>query len=454
MQTQPRGTLAVLFGGVLLGALDIAVVGPAMPAIRATYGLDAGDLSWILNVYILLAMVSAPLLGAWSDRAGRRQVYVACLAVFGIGSLLVALAPSFWVMLLGRGVQAAAAGGLLPVASAVIADTYPENRRGRMLGLIGAVFGIAFVLGPVLGAILLPFSWRWLFLLNLPLLAVLLPLAARVLPGASGADARKPDLLGASLMALLLAVLAVLLTRVDSLLDSRLSGYLLIVGGFSVLAVLATQLWRVELRAESPLLPPKLLTSRPMRSVGVLAVATGFVEATMVFLPTLAVAAFAVTPQRASMMLLPLVAALIVGSTVAGRLLDRWGPVPIIRGGMSLIVIGLAVLGLREPDGLSFYTGGLAVGLGLASLLGAPLRFLAQRIAGPAARGASQGILTVFLGTGRLAGAALIGGIVPSGSVETDGFRLAMLLIAAICAASLMLTGKGRVDAGQGDVVN
>jgi MFS family permease len=178
-----------------------------------------------------------------------------------------------------------------------------------------------------------------------------------------------------------------------------------------------------------------------MRAVGVLAVATGFVEATMVFLPTLAVVAFAVSAQRASLMLLPLVGALIVGSVVAGRVLDRIGPVPVIRAGMSLIIAGLAIFGLLPPGTASFYGGGLAVGLGLASLLGAPLRFVAHRVAGAGHRGASQGLVNVFLGAGRLAGAAMIGGLVPAADVETTGFRQAMLLVAVLCTASLAVTG-------------
>ena len=125
MEAQQGRTLGVLFGGVLLGALDVAIVGPALPAIRETYALDAAELSWIFNSYILFALVSAPVLGAWSDRVGRRAVYLACLVVFGLGSALVAFSPNFAVLIAGRAIQAIGAGGLMPVASAVIADTFP-----------------------------------------------------------------------------------------------------------------------------------------------------------------------------------------------------------------------------------------------------------------------------------------------------------------------------------------
>ena len=236
-----------------------------------------------------------------------------------------------------------------------------------------------------------------------------------------------------------------------------LRGYLsmLLLASLAVVGF-STFFW-VEKRAEKPIVLPMLLRLPAMRAVAILAMATGFVEATMVFLPTLAVAAFDVSAQRASLMLLPLIGALIAGSVIAGRLLDKVGAAPIIRFGMGLIVVGLLVLGLPDPDRVSFYAGGLAVGLGLASLLGAPLRFVVQRLTGRQGAGAGQGMLTVFLGIGRLAGAALIGGLVPAGDIETVGFRYAMLSVALVCGLSLVTTGwltklgdnprKGETDA-------
>ena len=96
--------------------------------------------------------------------------------------MIVAAAPSFEVLLAGRALQAFGAGGIFPVASAVIADTFPAERRGRALGMIGAVFGIAFLLGPLLGGLLLRWGWQWLFLINVPIVAILIVAAQRVLP--------------------------------------------------------------------------------------------------------------------------------------------------------------------------------------------------------------------------------------------------------------------------------
>ncbi|HUQ52014.1 MAG TPA: MFS transporter, partial [Gammaproteobacteria bacterium] len=156
----------MLFVGVLLGALDIAIVGPALPAIRDALAVEPRWLPAVFSIYVLLYVIGTPLLAKRSDRHGRRRVFVESLALFGAGSMIAAAAWSLPVLLTGRAIQAFGAAGLLPVAAAVIAETVPLERRGRTLGLIGAVFGVAFLLGPLLGGLLLRSSWRWLFLVN------------------------------------------------------------------------------------------------------------------------------------------------------------------------------------------------------------------------------------------------------------------------------------------------
>lgn len=439
-ETGSRLTLIALLLGVLLSALDIAIVGPALPAIRSDFGLGPRELPWVLNVYILFALVSAPLLAAWSDQHGRRRVYLVSLGAFGTGSALVALAPSFGFLLVGRAVQAFGAGGLLPIASAVIADTFPPERRGRALGLIGAIFGIAFVLGPLLGGLLLRFSWRYLFVVNLPLVVTLVVIAATLLPAARAENPRAFDWPGAGALAVALGTLAWTANWIEpgAIVERLASAAGAVPLTLGVLA--AGSFWLVEQRAGNPVMHPALLRSRQMRVVAALAIATGFVEASMVFLPVLAVETFGVEASTASFMLLPLVAALIVGSVLAGRLLDRIGPKPVIQTGMALTIVGLFLFGSLRPATTSFYGAGLCVGLGLASLLGAPLRYVALEEGGATRRGASQGLLTVALSGGRMLGASLIGGIAASGAGEVAGFRRGLLAVAVICSLSLVAT--------------
>jgi EmrB/QacA subfamily drug resistance transporter len=427
----------VLFTGVLVGALDIAIVGPALPSIQATFGVDTRTLQWVFSIYILVGLIAAPLVAKLSDRHSRRAVYAACLALFGAGSLLVSGAPDFTWLLAGRAIQAVGAGGLLPVAGAVVADAFPVERRGRVLGLIGAVYGVAFVIGPLVGGVFLSAGWRWLFLVNLPLVAVLVPASLKLLPRGVSGRRRSFDWIGATVLGVGLIALVWGLGQIDVDRDwVSLAGRCL---PFLVMAgIAAVALWFVEMQARDPIIDPKLLRSRQLRLVGIVALATGIVEAGMVFLPSLSVLAFAVSPSTASFMLLPLVVALIIGSPTAGRLLDRFGAKPVIQGGLGLTAVGLLVLAQRPLELWTFYTGAFCVGLGLAGLLGAPLRFIALEEAGEEHRGASQGLLTVFLSTGRMIGAAVIGGVVTTGPSELEGFRHALSVLAVVALAGAL----------------
>jgi len=446
-----RVTLAVLFVGVLVAALDIAIVGPALPAIGETYGVGSRALSWVFSAYVLFYVVGAPLLAKLSDRTGRRAVFAHSLALFAGGSLLVAAAPTFAVLLLGRAIQAFGAGGIFPVASAVIADTVPQERRGRTLGLIGAVFGLAFLLGPLLGGLLLQWSWRWLFLINVPIAAALIAIGLRRLPAAAATRPRAFDALGAATLALALAGAVWGLSEVDapnlptSLASVRIWPSL-------VVAVAAAALfWVVEKRAADPVLHPDLIRSVQLRVVGAIALAAGIVEAGMVFLPQIAVLGFGVSSSTASLMMLPLVLTLTVGAPLAGRMLDRSGARPVVQSGLVLTIVGLALYAWLPLNLVGFYVAGAAIGFGLSGLLGAPLRYVTLQEAGPARRGAGQGLLTLCVSVGQLLGAAIVGGVVGSSATELGGYRHALLTLAVACAVALVLSGalRGRVAAGR-----
>jgi EmrB/QacA subfamily drug resistance transporter len=442
--SRPISTLAVLFAGVLMAALDIAIVGPALPAIRAAFAVDSRALSWVFSIYVLFYLLGAPLLSKLSDRAGRRTVFGYGLGLFGAGSLVVAFAPSFELLLAGRAVQAFGAGGIFPIASALIADIVPVERRGRALGLLGAVFGVAFVLGPLLGGLLLRWGWQWLFLINVPIAALLIGLGRGVLPQVVAQRPEAFDASGAALLCLTLAALVWSINQIDSraLLTSLLSAR---VWPFALLALLAfPAFWSVEKRARDPMLHPDLFRSTQLRVVGAIAVAAGLVEAGMVFLPDLAVRGFGVAAPAASLMMLPLVATLIVGAPAAGYLLDRAGARVVIQTGLATMIVGLALFSLTRLTLTTFYAAGAAIGLGLSALLGAPLRYITLEEAGHERRGAGQGLLTLFLSIGQLLGAALIGGVVASSASELGGYKNALFALAVLCSFALLLSAALR----------
>ncbi len=458
--------LSVLFLGVLMGALDIAIVGPALPAIQSYFHVNERTLAWMFTVYVLFNLVGTPLMARLSDLYGRRSIYVLDVVLFGIGSAVVAFSPAFWVVLLGRAIQGFGAGGIFPIASAVIGDTFPVEKRGSALGLIGAVFGLAFLIGPILGGVLLRFSWHWLFLINLPVALVVILLSLRLLPKSHPEDRPVFDWQGMLLLAGALALLAYGLNQIDT------TNFLKSLLGVSVLpflilaAVLGFWLARVEKRSPEPILKPNLFSTRQMKLAYVLSAGAGFGETGVVFMPLLAVAALNVNDRQASFLLLAVVVALAFGSPMSGRLLDRLGSKVVILGGTAVAALGFFLLALLSTSLIGFIGASVLLGLGLSALLGAPLRYILLNEAGADERSAAQGVIAVFTSIGELVGSALIGGLAYSFGSGVRGYSAAFILVAgifvilALTALFLktrhaeMATARETEDVAKGEAIN
>ena len=128
---------------------------PPLPSIESFFNINARSASWVFAIYILFFMIGTPLMAKLSDMYGRRSIYILDVTLFAIGSAIAAFSFSFEMMLLGRAIQGFGAGGIFPVASAFIGDTFPPEKRGGALGIIGSVFGFSAVIGPILGGLLL-----------------------------------------------------------------------------------------------------------------------------------------------------------------------------------------------------------------------------------------------------------------------------------------------------------
>jgi MFS family permease len=430
-KSQRNRILAVLFTGVLVGALDIAIIGPALPAMREAFGIDERAASWMLTIYVLFNLIGTPVMAKLSDRYGRRGVYAVDVAIFGVGSLMVAAAPTFEVVLAGRAVQGLGAGGIFPVASAVIGDVFPPERRGAALGLIGAVFGVAFLVGPILGGVLLLLSWHWLFLVNLPIAVAVVIAAWRVLPAGGAVEPRPFDFRGVAVLAVMLGAFAWALNSIDAsaLLPSVASPAVALPLLLAVLLGIAFPF--VERSAADPVIRPGLFRSRQVIIASGLSVGAGVTEAAVVFVPALLVASFGVTASRASFMLLPIVVAMGIGAPIFGRVLDRLGSRTVVAASTALMAAGMAVVAAFPASLPVFYGGGIVIGLGMAGLLGSSLRYIMLAEAPPSDRGAAQGILTVFISVGQLAGSAIIGAVIASAGTGVGSYSTAFFMVAA-----------------------
>ena len=432
--------LLVLFVGVLMGALDIAIVGPALPAIRATFKVDDRAVSWIFMIYVLFNLVGTPLMAKLSDTFGRRTIYVANVVLFAVGSLIVTLAQNFEMILLGRAVQGLGAGGIFPVASAVIGDTFPPEKRGSALGLIGAVFGLAFIVGPILGGMLLLLGWQWLFVINLPIALVVIVLSLRILPTTRPAQAKPFDWLGMLIVAAHLVAFAYGVNQIDtknfgaSVLSPNVLPFLV------AALILFALLILVERRAADPILHFSLYASRQTALAGMLAAGAGLGEVGLVFMPALAVAGLGVASSTASFLLMPVVIALAIGSPLVGKLLDKLGSKIVVFAGASLLAAGMILLGLTATSLGLFIVAGAVIGLGLAALLGAPLRYIMLNEAPASERAAAQGLMALNTSMGQMLSGAIVGAIAASQGGGVPGYSAAFLVIGGVAVILTALT--------------
>jgi len=431
-----RGIMPLLFVGVLMGALDISIVGPAIPSIEKLLKISSQYSSWIFSIYVLFNLVGISLFARLSDKYGRRRIYIISILIFALGSLVVSLTNSYDYLLLGRAIQGFGASGIFPVASAVIGDLYPKEKRGQLLGLLGAVFGIAFMIGPFMAGIILNyFSWNVLFLINLPISAGLIFYSYRLLPNYIVSESAKIDWKGILFLGLCLAGFTFSINnfRISESGDYG-NKWIWIAAGISLVS--AILLFFSERRNPNPIIKLGFFRNPTIVITGIIAMVSGLVQACFVFIPKYSVLTFSVSSSTASFMLIPFVLATAIGSPIFGKLIDKYGVKPILILGIVLNLIGFSILAVSGNDLFLYYTSGVFIGLGLSILAGSSLRYIMLNTTKPEDRAISQGMLTIFTSSGQLIGSAFFGLLL--GSVVTvNPFRY--IFITTACALFLVL---------------
>ena len=426
--TAQRRLIQVLFVGVFMAALDTAIVGPVLPALREAFGIDNRTAGLLTTVFALSSLCSTALMAYFSDRHGRRPVYLASVALFAIGSVCIAAAPDFDMLLVGRAIQGIGAGGIAPVASAVIGDVFTAERRGRILGLIGATHGMAFVLGPPLATLLTStLGWRWLFLVNIPVALLVLWWGARSLP--SQRNSAAPGQIDVAGITCTLLFLLCLVLGISRLADSA-TGMLLWPGFLAASGALLVALVLIEKRQAQPLIPIDLLANRQLACAAVLTLGVGFSMGGIVFLTSIATLAYGVSVESAGLALLPLVLCSMVGSMAAGRLLNRLGARSLVIFGFALLTLGYLQSAVPQTGWTAFLIASVLIGIGVGVVVSGALRTIAMDEAPPAQRGSAQGLITILNAVGTLLAVTCISAMADFEGGELTGFSHAYLALA------------------------
>ena len=438
--TLDRSTVPLLLTlglGVFAGALDLGVLSPALPALGIAFAVGARDLPWIFTLYLLANVVSIPIMTKLADRNGRRPIYIACVAIFAVGSALAIASPTWPVFLAARALQAFGAGGIFPVATAAIADRIPQERRGAALGLVAATWGLAAIIGPMIGGLLTHFlSWHWIFAANIPLAIVVIVLARKTLP-MTVANVRGPlDVPGIAMLAAGLLCIMLGLTQYDITgATSNLRAREWLVGGIVALVVFAF----VERRAKEPVIPPRFFTDSQLTIVYGLEILIGILEGSLFFIPAALVAAqhlsYAAAGAIAAIGAFMFVA-IIPG---AGRALDAVGSRIVLAVGSVLTAAGLMLFAFGVDNIRLAIAAMVVAGSGFGALLGAPTRYVVTNRAGSQQRSAAVGLLSVCLILGQILGGSLAGGVIGS-HAGVEGYRAAYVWFAAIAAVAVAVT--------------
>ncbi len=448
ISSQRNRILILLFMGVFMGALDIGIVGPALPAIKLSFGVNERIVSWIFAIYILFFMIGTPFMAKLSDMYGRRPIYIMDILLFAVGSLITAMSSSFEILLLGRAIQGFGAGGIFPVASAFIGDTFPPEKRGSALGIIGSVFGLSAVFGPILGGLILTYGWQWLFLINIPIAALIIGAGFFILPVTKRKWVKGFDWLGTIVLGLLVTALAIGVNQIDTsnFINSMQS---LSVWPFLIVAVALLPVLRfVEKRAEDPILEIGLLKKREVKLATGISIGSGLSQVAIIFLPSFAVISLSFSISSASLMVLPLVFAMAFAAPVVGRLLDKFGSKRVMFSGSLLLIFGLFILSFLASSFYIFILSSIIIGLGLITIIGAPLRYIMLSETPPKYRASGQALININASAGQLIGGALLGGLIASQGGNYAGYEFAYLCVGIIAILMLLLTLglKGRME--------
>ena len=428
-QTAPslKRTFAITAAALFMFALDRQVVANALASIQRELGASLQALEWTVSAYTLSFCVLLLAGAALGDRFGRRRMFNLGVAIFTTGSAASALAPSAGALIAARALQGVGGSLITPLSLTILAAATAAERRGKVLGMWGAVAGGAASVGPVLGgALTQTLSWHWIFWINVPIGLVLIPLSRRWLHETHGA-AQALDLVGIALSAVGLLALVWSLIEVGRVGFSQPIVASLAAGAVGLLAFLA---W--ERRCVAPMAPLRFFRSRAFAGAAAAALLAYFSFFGALFLVAqLLQVGLRASPLTAGLELLALTGAAVATAPVAGALCDRLGPRPLLIGSLAIEAIALVWLGILAAPAVGY--GVIAPALALAGVAGAalfaPVQAALLAAVTPHEQGQASGLATVIRELGGVLGIAVLGAVfAANGSTSSpqqfiSGFR-------------------------------
>ncbi len=421
----PWAVLAVLCLGLFMILLDGTIVNIALTHIQSSYDTTFGSIEWVMNAYILAFAVLLVTLGRFGDLWGRRKLFIIGMVLFTAGSLACGLAPTIELLIAFRVVQGIGGAAMMPATLSIIAAVFPAGKRGAAMGVWGGVSGLATAIGPTLGGVIVQYvtwpdaadSWRWIFLVNIPIGVIGVLLALRLVPESRNPTAVKSlDLPGVGL------VTASLFCLTFALIEGQSYGWTsaTIIGLFAAAAVAFVLFFRREHRVSQPLIDFSLfrrVTFAAGNATGLLLSAA--MMGAFFMIPIFLQSVLGYSAIKAGLVMVPMSLIIIVAAPAAGMLSDRLGSTWIVALGMFLLAAGLAWMagllpGIEKisPDTtpmsllVPFLISGIGIGLAVAPVTSAVMATAPRERIGNA-----SGVLSTMRQVGSLLGIAVLGAV-------------------------------------------
>lgn len=436
---------ALISLALLTSSMQGSMVSVALPDMIDGLNAPLRWVGWVITIYSLSQAVSMPITGKLSDELGRRNVFAGGIALFGLASLVAAVAPNVYVLIAARAAQGLAGGSLLPSAYGIIGDAFVQD-RARWIGLISSVFPIGSIIGPNVGGLVVEhFGWRWTFAMNVPFVIVAVTAALVLLPASGPRRSRPIDFPGTILLAF--SVLGVVYALTEMSRRDTIVNPLVVITAVSVSAVALVAFIHRESHTADPIVDLQLLRRREFMFTNLLNFFYGVtIFGIFSFLPLYAQTAYGMSDAESGALLTPRAIAMIIASTIAAWVLPRTGyRKPIIFGLVvaagSLIVLSRGIhdpvwfgVQLNDFAFLSLIIGitGIAFGTAGPAANNAAIELLPDRIA------AITGLRGMFRSLGGTLGTALIVLLASRAPTQQQGLEEAFLGLAVVSLITIV----------------
>jgi EmrB/QacA subfamily drug resistance transporter len=416
----PWAILITLSLGFFMTLLDLTIVNIAIPSMITALDASLDEILWVVNAYVLVLAVLLITAGRLGDLRGQRNLFVGGVVVFTLASLACGLAPNPALLIAFRALQGVGAAMLMPQTMAIIIATFPADRRGTALGIWGAVAGLATVAGPTLGGVLVTYaSWRWIFIVNVPIGVVVLAMTFAFIPDTRIGREHKLDLLGVAIAT------AGLFCLTFALIEGQRYSWNAAIVALLVAAAVLTVVFLLQQRSRQdaePLVPFSLFHNRNFTVINIVAslvsvAILGFFLPVTIYLQSV----LGYSAIKAGLVLAPMSLIALLLAPIAGRMSDRIGGKFILMTGLTLFGLGAGVLAAQSGTGShwpSFMPAIAVMGLGMGGIW-APMATEAMRGVPMMLAGAAAGVNNTLRQVGSVVGSAAVGALLQNQLAST-----------------------------------